>query len=113
MTARQRAIDEGTVSLSWPHGTPALAEGPNLAYRAKPRPLDGPDHLHEFGVVAHGPDTTGVARTMAEHIKAWQEAGRPSPHLTVRPAGTSDADLPAGHVLRKRHTRLVISWQAA
>ena len=112
MTARQRAIDEGTVALSWPHGTPALAEGPNLAYRAKPRPLDGPDHLHEFGVVAHGPDAAGLARMMAEHIKAWQEAGRPSPNLTVGPAGASDADLPAGHVLRKRHTRLVISWQA-
>jgi len=112
MTARQQAIDEGTVSLTWPHGTPALAEGPNLAYRAKPRPLDGPDHLHEFGVVAHGPDAAGLARMMAEHIKAWQEAGRPSPNLTVGPAGASDADLPAGHVLRKRHTRLVISWQA-
>jgi protein-L-isoaspartate(D-aspartate) O-methyltransferase len=112
MTARQKAIDEGTVSLSWPHGTPALADGPNLAYRAKPRPLEGPEHLHEFGVVAHGPDATGVAHAMAEHIKAWEEAGRPSPRLTVLPAGTSDADLPAGHVLDKRHTRLVITWQA-
>jgi protein-L-isoaspartate(D-aspartate) O-methyltransferase len=113
MRARQKAIDDGTVSLSWSHGTPALADGPNLAYRAKPRPLEGPEHLHELGVVAHGPDATGVARTMAEHIKAWQEAGCPSPHLTVLPAGTSDADLPAGHVLDKRHTRLVITWQAA
>jgi protein-L-isoaspartate(D-aspartate) O-methyltransferase len=102
MTARQQAIDDGTV---------ALADGPNLAYRAKPRPQDGPQRLYEFGVVAHGPDATGVAHTMTEHIKAWEEAGRPSPHLTVLPSGTSDADLPAGHVLDKRHTRLVISWQ--
>jgi protein-L-isoaspartate(D-aspartate) O-methyltransferase len=113
MTARQKAIDDGTVALSWPYGTPALADGPNLAYRAKPRPLDGPEHLHEVGVVAHGPDAAGVARTMAEHISAWNEAGRPSPHLTVLPAGTPDEDLPAGHVLDKRHTRLVISWQSA
>ena len=111
ITARQKAIDDGTVSLSWPHGTPALADGPNLAYRAKPRPLEGPEHLHEFGVVAHGPDATSVAHTMAEHIKAWEEAGRPSAHLTVLPAGTSDANLPPGDVLDKRHTRLVISWQ--
>jgi protein-L-isoaspartate(D-aspartate) O-methyltransferase len=111
MTARQQAIDDGTVALSWPHGTPALADGPNLAYRAKPRPLDGPENLHEFGVVAHGPNAAAVAQTMVEHIKAWDEAGRPSPHLTVLPAGTSDADLPPGHVLDKRHTRLVISWQ--
>lgn len=112
MTARQEAIDDGTVALSWQHGTPALADGPNLAYRAKPRPLDGPDHLHEFGVVAHGPDAAAVARTMAEHISAWDEAGRPSPRLTVLPAGTPDEDLPVGYVLDKRHTRLVISWAA-
>ena len=82
----------------------------DLAYRAKPRPLDGPDHLHEFGVVAHGPEAAAVARTMAAHISAWDQAGRPSPHLTVLPAGTPDEDLPAGYVLNKRHTRLVISW---
>jgi protein-L-isoaspartate(D-aspartate) O-methyltransferase len=111
MTARQQAIDDGTIALSWPHGTPALADGPNLAYRAKPRPLDGPEHLHEFGVVAHGPNAAAVARTMAEHISAWDNAGRPSPHLTALPAGTPDEDLPAGYVLNKRHTRLVISWQ--
>ena len=111
LTARQQAIDDGTVSLSWPHGTPALADGPNLAYRAKPRPLDGPEHLHEFGAFAHGPDAASVGRTMAEHISAWDKAGRPSPHLTARPAGTSDPNLPSGNVLDKRHTRLVISWQ--
>jgi len=113
MTARQQAIDDGTVSLSWAHGTPALADGPNLAYRRTPRPLDGPETLHEFGVAAHGPDAAAAAQTMAEHIKAWDEAGRPSPHLTALPAGTSDADLPPGRVLDKRHTRLVISWSSA
>jgi protein-L-isoaspartate(D-aspartate) O-methyltransferase len=110
ITARQQAIDDGTVSLSWPHGTPALADGPNLAYRAKPRPLDGPENLHEFGVVAHGPDAANAARAMAGHISAWDKAGRPSPHLTALPAGTPDPDLPPGRVLDKRHTRLVISW---
>jgi protein-L-isoaspartate(D-aspartate) O-methyltransferase len=49
---------------------------------------------------------------MAGHVKAWEEAGRPSPHLTVLPAGTSDADLPPGRVLDKRHARLVITWRA-
>jgi protein-L-isoaspartate(D-aspartate) O-methyltransferase len=111
MTAQQKAIDDGTVALSWPHGTPALAHGPNLAYRAKPRPLGGPERLHEFGVVAHGPDGVNVAHMMADDISAWDKAGRPSPHLTVLPAGTPDVDLPVGHIVNKRHTRLVISWQ--
>jgi protein-L-isoaspartate(D-aspartate) O-methyltransferase len=111
MTARQKAIDDGTVALSWQHGTPALADGPNLAYRAKPRPLEGPGHLHEFGVVAHGPDAASVARTMTEHIYAWDQAGRPSPQLRALPAGTSIPNQPAEHILEKRHTRLVIFWQ--
>jgi len=112
ITARQRAIDDGSVSLSWPHGTSALADGRNLAYRGKPRPLDGPEQLHEFGVVAHGPDPAAVAQAMADQISAWDAAGRPAPRLTVFPAGTPDEDLPTGHVLDKRHTRLVISWSA-
>jgi protein-L-isoaspartate(D-aspartate) O-methyltransferase len=112
ITARQQAIDDGTVSLSWPHGTPALADGPTLAYRAKPRPVDGEDHLHEFGVVAHGPNAAAVAQSMAGHITAWDKAGRPSPRLAVLPTGTPDPDLPSGRVLDKRHTRLVISWES-
>jgi protein-L-isoaspartate(D-aspartate) O-methyltransferase len=120
MTARQEAIDNGTVDLSWQHGTPALADGPTLAYRAKPRPVEGPGNLHELGVFAHGANAAAhganaaavaVAQTMADHISAWDKEGRPSPRLTVLPASTPDADLPPGYVLNKRHTRLVISWQ--
>ena len=113
MTARQEAIDDGTVNLSLWYGTPALADGPNLAYRARPRPIDGPEGPCEFGSVGHGPDAARVARVMAEQISAWDDAGRPSPRLTVLPAGTLDADLPAGFLLDKRHTRLVISWPTA
>jgi protein-L-isoaspartate(D-aspartate) O-methyltransferase len=113
MTARQRTIDDGTVKLSWRYGTPALADGPNLAYRARPRPVDGPEGPCEFGAVGHGPDAARVARVMAEQISAWDDAGRPWPRLTVLPSGTPDADLPAGFSLDKRHARLVISWPTA
>jgi protein-L-isoaspartate(D-aspartate) O-methyltransferase len=113
MTARQEAIDDGTVNPSWRYGTPALADGPNLAYRAGPRPVDRPEGPSEFGAVGHGPDAARAARVIAEQISAWDDAGRPSPRLTVLPAGTLDADLPAGFLLDKRHTRLVISWPTA
>jgi protein-L-isoaspartate(D-aspartate) O-methyltransferase len=113
ITARQEAIDDGTVALPWQFGTPALADGPNLSYRAKPRPAGDAGDLHEFGVIGHGPDARRTAQLLAEQIRAWDRAGRPSPRLTVLPAGTPDADLPAGHVLDKRHARLVISWPTA
>ena len=113
MTARHKAIDNGTVNLSLRYGTPALADGPSLAYRARPRPVDGPEGPCEFGSVGHGPDASRVARVLAEQISAWDDAGRPSPRLTVLPAGTPDADLPAGFLLDKRHARLVISRPSA
>jgi len=61
ITARQEAIDDGTVSLPWQFGTPALADGPNLAYRAKPRPAGEAGDLREFGVIGHGPDASRAA----------------------------------------------------
>jgi len=113
ITAKQEAIDDGTVNLPWQYGTPALVDGPNLAYRAKPRPADGTEGVYEFGAVAHGPDAARVAQLLAGQIRAWDGSGRPSPRLTVLPAGTPVDDLPAEYVLDKRHSRLVISWPSA
>lgn len=108
ITCSQEAIDQGVVALPWQYGTPAFVDGPNLAYRPKPRKLD--DDRFEFGAFAHGPQAQETTRLLAEQIAAWDRAGRPAPHLSVYPASTSDADLPDGFVLDKRHSRLVISW---
>jgi protein-L-isoaspartate(D-aspartate) O-methyltransferase len=110
ITASQKALDDGIVALPWRYGTPAFVDGPNLAYRAKPRPLDG---VFEFGAFAHGPQAEQSARRLADEIAAWDLAGRPRPRLSVHPAGTPDAGLPDGHVLDKEHVRLVIAWSTA
>lgn len=112
ITASQQALDEGVVALPWQYGTPAVVDGPNLAYRTKPRPVDDGESF-EFGVFAHGPRAEQAARSLADQIAAWDQAGRPAPRLSVHPAGVSDADLPDGYVLNKRHSRLVISWPTA
>jgi protein-L-isoaspartate(D-aspartate) O-methyltransferase len=108
ITASQEALDSGIVVLPWMYGTPALVDGPNVAYRAKLRPING--DTFEFGVFAHGPQAEQTAQRMADQITAWDAASRPSPQLSVYPAGTPDDELPDGHVLDKKHTRLVISW---
>ncbi|WP_155359055.1 methyltransferase, FxLD system [Acrocarpospora macrocephala] len=113
ITASQEAIDDGIVALPWQYGTPAFMDGPNLAYRTKPRPVDADGELFEFGAFAHGPHAKRSARLLAEQIAAWDRAGRPAPRLSVHPAGTPDADLPDGAVLEKKHSRLVISWPTA
>ncbi|MEU9891317.1 methyltransferase, FxLD system [Sphaerisporangium sp. NPDC051011] len=111
ITASQKALDDDIVALPWRYGTPALADGPNLAYRTKPRTVDG--GRYEFGVFAHGPQADHSARQLAEQIAAWDRAGRPTPRLSVHPAGTPDDELPDGYVLDKKHCRLLIAWSTA
>jgi protein-L-isoaspartate(D-aspartate) O-methyltransferase len=113
ITAQQEAIDNGIVGLSWRYGTPAFVDGQDIAYRAEPRQVDEDQGVYEFGAYAHGPGADQTAELLTEQIRGWDRAGRPSPRLSVHPAGTPDADLPDGFVLDKRHTRLVISWPAA
>jgi protein-L-isoaspartate(D-aspartate) O-methyltransferase len=113
MTAQQKAMDSGVVDLPWRYGTPAFVDGATIAYRAKPRLIEKDPSVYEFGAYAHGPDADRAAEVLAEQIRVWDRAGRPSPHLSVHPAGTPDADLPEGFLLDKRHTRVVISWPTA
>jgi protein-L-isoaspartate(D-aspartate) O-methyltransferase len=113
ITASQQALNDGTVSLPWQHGTPTFLDGPNLAYRAKPRPAGTDGELLEFGAFAHGPQAEQAARLLAGEIRAWDRAGRPTPRLSVHPAGTPDTHLPDGLRVEKTHSRLVISWPTA
>lgn len=118
LSARQDAVDRGLVSPSWNLGTPALASGGTIAYRARPRPANGtgPESAtFELGAYAHGPAAQEAADRLAEQIQAWDRAHRhgPPPQLTVCPASTPDDALPSGLVLNKKHTRMVISWPAS
>ncbi|MFB9965639.1 methyltransferase, FxLD system [Sinosporangium siamense] len=110
LTAKQQAVEAGVVSPSWRLGTPAVADGGSLAYRAKLRSVDPEQTTYEFGAYGHGPDGAGVAERLAEQIRRWDQLNRPSPHMTVHPASTPDAELPHGYVLAKRHSKIVISW---
>nr|WP_311132475.1 methyltransferase, FxLD system [Nonomuraea gerenzanensis] len=110
LTAKQEALDAGVVAPSWRLGTPATISRQTLAYRAKLRPLDRERTTFEFGVYAHGPTAAEAAETFAEQIRQWDQHGRPAPSMTVYPAETPDTGLPAGLVLHKRHTTIVLHW---
>lgn len=68
----------------------------------------GPDS----GLVArgYGPEREGLARDLAAHVRAWNDAGRPATGgLRVDAyTGTAPRD---ELILRKRHTTLVLSWR--
>ncbi|GGJ90314.1 hypothetical protein GCM10010123_20160 [Pilimelia anulata] len=107
LTAQQEAIDAGRVAPAWRFGTPAaLAEG-TFCYRSD---LSWSGDLFDVGARAHGPAAGAAAGRMVEQMRAWLEAGTPSPVLHVAPVGTPDGDLPAGTVLDKRHGRIVLAF---
>ncbi|PRY18632.1 protein-L-isoaspartate(D-aspartate) O-methyltransferase [Pseudosporangium ferrugineum] len=107
LTAQQDAIDAGRVSPAWRFGTPAALHDGTFCYRSA---LQWAEDTFDLGARAYGPDAKTVAERWIEHMVAWVDAGSPAPTLHVLPAGTPDGDLPAGTVLDKRQSRLVLAF---
>ena len=107
LSAQQEAVDADIVAPAWRFGIPAVVEDNTFCYRSA---LAWTDNLFDLGACAHGTDAAGAASRMVEHMRAWVNAGQPAPVLHVAPAKTPDGDLPAGTVLDKRHSRLVITF---
>ncbi|HET9899379.1 MAG TPA: methyltransferase, FxLD system [Streptosporangiaceae bacterium] len=108
LTAQQKAIDAGVVALGWRFGTPATFHDGTLCYRSALQWAD--DNTFDLGARAHGPDADAAVEHMTGHMRAWIDAGCPSPVLHVVPLGTPDGSLPDGTVLDKRHSRLVFTF---
>jgi protein-L-isoaspartate(D-aspartate) O-methyltransferase len=106
------AIDQGLVIVPRNINTPALVSGESLAYRARLRPVDDEGTTYEFGAYGHGPRGAELAERLAGHIRTWDRDHRhgPGPVLTVHPADTPASELPAGSVLPRRHSTVVLSW---
>jgi protein-L-isoaspartate(D-aspartate) O-methyltransferase len=107
LTAQQEAIEAGLVSPAWRYGTPAALHDGSFSYRST---LRWSDDLFDIGARAHGPHAGAAAEQLVAHMRAWLDAGSPAPVLHVLPAGTPDGDLPAGTVLDKRHSRVVLTF---
>jgi protein-L-isoaspartate(D-aspartate) O-methyltransferase len=111
LTARQDAVDAGVVAPAWRFGTPAALDNGTFCYRSALRWTA--DDMFDLGARAHGPGAAAAAARMVKHMRAWLDAGSPSPVLHVLPLDTPDGDLPAGTVLDKRHSRLVLTFTPA
>ncbi|WP_432844228.1 methyltransferase, FxLD system [Dactylosporangium sp. CA-092794] len=107
LTAQQEAIDADVVAPAWRFGTPAVLHEGTLCYRSA---LRWSDDLFDLGACGHGPDAAAATERMVEQMRAWLDAGSPPPVLHILPAMTPDGDLPAGTVLDKRHSRIVLTF---
>jgi protein-L-isoaspartate(D-aspartate) O-methyltransferase len=117
---------EKTTGLVTPPGrhiaAMAVLAGSSLAYATTRRAdsdndNDNGEHGGDLRWWAHayGPDADLLARRVADRLSAFAQGPRRSgtrPTFTIAPAGTPEADLPAGRIVDKRHSRVVISWPA-
>jgi protein-L-isoaspartate(D-aspartate) O-methyltransferase len=95
---------------STPVGAPVLVAGRSFAYHTF-RQVDADADLYEFGAYAHGPDAARLAEQLSGQINVWDRDHRGAvAQIAAFPAGTADAQLPAGYVIDKRHCRITISW---
>jgi len=80
--------------------------GGSFAYRASARPVDAERTRFEFGAYGHGPDAARLAEDYVALIQAWDRdhRGGPGARIEVYSAAASDAELPPGRVINKRHT---------
>ncbi|MEV4251698.1 methyltransferase, FxLD system [Spirillospora sp. NPDC049652] len=107
LTAQEAAVESGVVAPAWRFGTPATVETGAFCYRSQ---LLWTGQRFDVGAIAHGPHGSAAAKRMVEHMRAWVDEDSPSPALRVLAAQTPDGDLPAGTVLDKRHSRLVLTF---
>ncbi|MEU0517698.1 methyltransferase, FxLD system [Streptosporangium sp. NPDC006007] len=107
LSAQEAAVASGIVAPSWRFGTPATVHDGTFAYRSA---LRWTGRLFDLGAYAHGNEAVAAAGRMVEHMRAWVDAGSPSPVLHVLPAHAPDGDLPDGAVVDKRHSRLVLDF---
>jgi protein-L-isoaspartate(D-aspartate) O-methyltransferase len=113
------AVDRGLVPplLAYPGqaATFGLVGPAGLAVLARPDP-HGSDGAGEVVARGHGPDAAELADRLADRVRAWARAGRPgTPGLRIRayPTGAPVPAEPAGALIRKRHTQLLLDWPAA
>jgi protein-L-isoaspartate(D-aspartate) O-methyltransferase len=107
LMARKSAVERGVVAHSWALGTPTALTESSFAYLGMSPKTPG--QPREFGAHGHGPDAEKLVNSVIDAIRSWDGTNL-DVRITVHPIDTPDNQLPAGFVLDKRHTRVVLSW---
>ena len=90
-----------------------IVDGGSIAYLASRPAGETRDSGAEYG--ARGWGDAAAVQTLAAELRAWDEAGRPSPDsITYWPHGSDHARIPdQAAVLEKEHGLVAISWSTA
>jgi protein-L-isoaspartate(D-aspartate) O-methyltransferase len=112
IAASPDAVKAGLCTPAISVRSPALVEDTSLAYLSLRRLDQGgsPESSWELGTVGHGPAGRQLADRLCGQIRAWDHSSTAQPLIIAHPAGTLDDEPWQGHLIRKRATRLTVSY---
>ncbi|WP_406438953.1 methyltransferase, FxLD system [Streptomyces sp. NBC_01613] len=110
LEATTAAVDNGLRRPVIIGRSPALVSRGSLAYLIAKRDDADAERRSLLGAAHLGPDGVNLAKRLIAHITAWGADRTAVPNLAVYPADTPDRDLPAGHVINKADSRIVLSF---
>ncbi|MFF3493730.1 methyltransferase, FxLD system [Streptomyces sp. NPDC002795] len=106
----KEALEAGVRRPSVPVRTVALVVGSSLAYLIHQRDGEDADKPILLGAAGYGRDGAALARSLVRFADAWGRERDAVPHLSIYPAGTAGEDMPAGHIIDKTDSRLVLRY---
>jgi protein-L-isoaspartate(D-aspartate) O-methyltransferase len=83
-------------------------DGDSLSYFTVQRIATDAEPRFQLGAIGHGPIGQQVAERLCEEIRNWDQDRTAHPVLSAHPANTPDSILPAGLVIDKVDSRLVV-----
>ncbi|MEU0840843.1 methyltransferase, FxLD system [Streptomyces sp. NPDC005962] len=110
LEATRAAVENGLRRPVIVGRSPVLVSGGSLAYLISKRDDADPERPSLLGAAHLGPDGANLAKRLVTHITAWGADRAAAPNLAIFPSGTPDNDLPAGHVIEKADSRVVLSF---
>jgi protein-L-isoaspartate(D-aspartate) O-methyltransferase len=116
LAADPSALKKRRVSPTPRWGTSATVADDTLTYlTSRPGPTR---HTIELGALAHGPSAAEQAERMVGQLQAFNTGGRPTPALTIHPAGgpelaTEDEVRPVRLRIDRPHAQVLVSWPEA
>jgi protein-L-isoaspartate(D-aspartate) O-methyltransferase len=104
-------IERGVLAPSTAFGAATFIKGGGFAFRTKREVADAPGTF-ESGVYAYGPDAEQLAAEFVDLLRTWarDHLRRDAARVEIFPRDTPDAELPAGLVVDKPLSRVVLSW---
>ncbi|WJV48892.1 methyltransferase, FxLD system [Streptomyces flavofungini] len=106
----KQALTNGIRRPAIPGLSPALVSGDSLAYLVAERDDQDAERPSRLGAASYGPNGPELAHRLTAHVTAWGADRIAIPHLSVHPIAASDSDLPAGHVIIKQDSRIVLTY---